>query len=175
MGKYSEDINRIHKKLLSLKNFDIASFVFNYRRMIDNLYFFHNIVGKKANNLYELSKVTYSLPKDKRPKEGQVAYFYIENSYPKEIYNSHWCLVLKDFGNTMVIIPTTSIKNEAEIIDESKEFLIEIKDFEESGKSKLKVTQIFSADTIRIDKDRKIYDLSTDFYEIKEKIKNILF
>lgn len=79
------------------------------------------------------------------PKEGQVAYFYIETSYPKEIYNSHWCLVLKDLGSLLVVVPLTSIKQDSNPVDKEREMIIKIKNFEESGCSKLKVNQIFSA------------------------------
>ena len=55
----------------------------------------------------------------KRPVEGDICYFYIENSYPKEIFNSHWCLILKDFGNTMLVVPMVSIKSDSAPVDKT--------------------------------------------------------
>lgn len=160
--------------LVNAKNFDLVSFTYNFKRMVDNIIFFHNIIGKNATNSNDLSKIQYRLTSSQRPLEGQIAYFYIENSYPKEIFNSHWCLVLKDLGNTMTIIPTTSIKEDTTKIDRSSEIMIKIKDFEEDGCSRLKIHQLFSADILRIDKSKKIYDLQTDFGYIKEEVKKIL-
>ena len=169
--------NELYKqidRILNMKNFDIINFYYNFRRMVSNLYKFHNVIGKDVNDTYKLSKLVYDIPKETRPKEGQICYFYIENSYPKEIYNSHWCLILKDFGNTMIVVPLVSIKAEANPVDVEREFIIKIKDFEETGCSKAKVQQIFSADTMRIDLSRKIYDLQTDFNYVKNNIKKIL-
>jgi hypothetical protein len=49
-----------------------------------------------------------------------------------------------------------------------------LKNFEESGCSKLKVNQIFSAGLMRLDQSKKIYDLQTDFSYVKQNIKKIL-
>lgn len=154
-------------KLQKLKNFDLTSFSYNFQRLVDSLYFFHNIIGNNCRTALELSKIQYSCKI--RPKEGQVAYFYIEHSYPKEIYNSHWCLVLKDFGNVMLIAPLTSIKGELNAEKTQYDIIIKIKDFPENGESRLRVNQIFSADTMRIDSDKGVYDLETDFADVKNR------
>lgn len=171
------DINKeMHKqinKIMKLKNFDTISFYYNFKRLVYNLDKFHNNIGSNAKNKHELSEIKYDI-KGKTPKEGQVAYFFIENSYPKEIFNSHWCLVLKDLGNILVVIPLTSIKPNSKKVDPNRETIIKIKNFEEKGCSKLKINQIFSADLMRFDGSRKIYDLQTDFKYVKDKIKNIL-
>lgn len=172
------DIERgLHKqvnRLLNLKNFDLEGFYYNFRRMISNLEKFHNSIGKSAKSPKELSAIQYDLPKSIRPKAGQVAYFYIEHSYPKEIYNSHWCLVLKDLGSIFIVIPLTSVKKDSNAINKEREIIIKIKDFEEEGCSKLKFNQMFSADAMRFDRDKPIYNLQTDFSYIKENLKKIL-
>lgn len=167
----------LHKqvdRLLSLKNFEILDFYYNFKRMVGNLEWFHNSIGKKAHSTKELSNVQFSVPISKRPKEGQVAYFYIENSYPKEIFNSHWCLVLKDFGSLLIVIPLTSVKKDSNPVDKEREMIVKIKDFEGEGCSKLKFNQMFSADLMRLNQNEKIYDLETDVEYIKHILKNKL-
>ncbi|MCM1060611.1 MAG: hypothetical protein NC452_09970 [Eubacterium sp.] len=158
-------------KLQKLKNFDLVSFSYNFQRLVDSLYFFHNVIGKNCLTAEDLSKIQYSCKT--RPKEGQVAYFYIEHSYPKEIYNSHWCLVLKDFGNVMLVAPLTSIKSALDADKTQYDVIVKIKDFIESGESRLRVNQIFSADTMRIDANKGIYELETDFESVKNDIEKI--
>ena len=168
-----KELELINKKILSIKNFDIVSFVYNYKRMVNSIYHFHNTIGKFAKNKTELSKIKYNLKGMKRPSEGDVCYFYIENSYPKEIFNSHWCLILKDFGNTMLIVPLVSIKKESAPVDKTCEMIIRVKNFEEEGCSKLKVYQMFCADIMRINSNKKVYKLQTPYDYIKNKIKEL--
>ena len=173
----TELLKRLHglvDRVDKLKNFDIESFYYNFNRLVYTLEFYHNSMGKKAKTPKDLSAIQYDVPKNKMPKEGQVAYFYIETSYPKEIYNSHWCLVLKDLGSLLVVVPLTSIKQDSNPVDKEREMIVKIKDFEEDGCSKLKVNQIFSAGLMRLDQSKKIYDLQTDFSYVKQRIKNIL-
>ena len=168
-----KELENINKKLLKIKNFDIVSFVYNYKRMVNSIYHFHNTIGKDAKSPTQLSKLKYNLKGMKRPIEGDVCYIYIENSYPKEIFNSHWCLILKDFGNTMLVVPMVSIKKESADVDKSCEMIVKIKDFEEDGCSKLKIHQMFSADIMRINPEKKVYQLQTDYDYVKEKIKEL--
>lgn len=168
--KELEDIN---KKLLSIQNFDLVSFVYNYKRMIHSIYHFHNTIGKNAKTKTQLSQIKYNLKGMKRPVEGDICYFYIENSYPKEIFNSHWCLILKDFGNTMLVVPMVSIKNDSAPVDKSCEMIVKIKNFEEDGCSKLKIHQMFCADVMRINPQKSVYRLQTDYTYVKTKIKEL--
>lgn len=168
------ELNNITNQLLKIKNFDIESFVYNYKRMVNSVYHFHNTIGKNANTSVQLSKIKYTLKGMKRPVEGDICYFYIENSYPKEIFNSHWCLILKDFGNTMLVVPMVSIKKDSADVDKTCEMIVKIKDFEEDGCSKLKIHQMFSADIMRINPNKKTYRLQTDYNYVKEKIKELI-
>lgn len=172
--EFKKELDSITTKLLSIKNFDLESFVWNYKRMVNSIYHFHNVIGKDAQNRVQLSKIKYTLKGMKRPGVGDVCYVYIENSYPKEIFNSHWCLILKDFGNTMLVIPMVSIKQESSPVDKSCEMLVKIKDFEEDGCSKLKVHQMFCADIMRINPKKPVYQLQTDFDYVINKIKEII-
>ena len=168
-----KELYNITNQLLKIKNFDIESFIYNYKRMVNSIYHFHNTIGKNAKTPAQLSKIKYNLKGMKRPAEGDICYFYIENSYPKEIFNSHWCLILKDFGNTMLVVPMVSIKKDSTNLDKSCEMIVKIKDFEENGCSKLKINQIFSADIMRINPTKKTYRLQTDYDYVKKKIKEL--
>lgn len=170
---YNKELNEINKKILSIKNFNTEDFIWNYKRMINSIYHFHNVIGKNAKCSGDLSKIKYNLKGMKRPQSGDVCYIYIENSYPKEIFNSHWCLIIKDFGNTMLVVPMVSIKQESAQVDKTCEMIVKIKDFEEDGCSKLKIHQMFCADIMRINPTKKTYTLQTDFEYVKNKIKEI--
>ena len=171
---YIKELDSIRDQLLTINNFCIEDFIWNYKRMISSIYHFHNVIGKNASDATTLSKIKYNLKSMPRPKEGQVVYLYIENSYPKEIFNSHWCLILKDFGNTFLVVPMVSIKKNSAPLDKSTELIVKIKDFEEFGCSKLKVHQMFCGDIMRINPKKKIYDLQTDFNYVKNKIKELI-
>lgn len=170
-----ERLNKSVTKLLKIKHFDLTSFSYNFERMINNIYFFNNSLCANCQNESDVSNVQYKLSVKERPKEGQVAFFYIENSYPKEIFNSHWCLVLKDFGSLMLVVPMTSVKSDSSEIYEPTEIDVKIKDFENDGISRLHVDQIFSADIMRIDKSKSIYDLEDEFEIVKNKISERIF
>ena len=170
-----ERLNKSVTKLLKIRHFDLISFSYNFERMVNNIYFFNNSLCANCQNESDVSNVQYNLPAKERPKEGQVAFFYIENSYPKEIFNSHWCLVLKDFGSLMLVVPMTSVKSNSSEVYEPTEIDIKIKDFENNGTSRLHVDQIFSADIMRIDKSKPIYDLDDDFEVVKNKIFERIF
>ena len=49
-----KELELINKKILSIKNFDIISFVYNYKRMVNSIYHFNNTIGKNAKNNTEL-------------------------------------------------------------------------------------------------------------------------
>lgn len=170
-----ERLNKTVSKLLKIKHFDLTSFSCNFERMVNNIFFFNNFLCKSCKSESDISNVQYKLPTKERPKEGQVAFFYIENSYPKEIFNSHWCLVLKDFGSIMLIVPMTSVKFDSSEIYEATEIDVKIKNFENDGMSRLHIDQIFSADIMRIDKSKPIYDLEDDFEILKVKISEKIF
>ena len=171
---YKKELENISNTILTTKNLDVKDFIFNYKNMIGQISYFHNVIGKNAKNPQELSSIKYDIPKEKMPNIGQVAYFQIEHSYPKEIFNGHWCLVFQNFGNTMLIIPLTSIKSDSIPVNDNNEMEICVRDFEEEGNSKLKIHQMFCADLMRLDKRKQIYNLETSFDDIKNKVRNVM-
>ena len=91
----------------------------------------------------------------------------------KEIFNSHWCLVLKDFGNTFLVVPMVSLKIDSAPVDKNTEMIVKIKNFEDGGCSKLKIHQMFCGDAMRVNPKKKVYNLQTDFEYVKNKIKDL--
>lgn len=170
-----ERLNKSVTKLSKINFFDLTSFSYNFSRMVDNIFFFNNSLCATCQNESEVSNVQYKLSAQNRPMEGQVAFFYIENSYPKEIFNSHWCLVLKDFGSLMLVIPMTSVKPDSSDIYKPTEIDVKIKNFSNETVSRLHIDQIFSADIMRVDKSKPIYDLEDDFENIKFEINKRIF
>ena len=69
----------------------------------------------------------------------------------------------------------TSIKLDSSDTYEPTEIDIKIKDFENDSLSRLHINQIFSADIMRIDKTKPIYDLEDDFEEVRNKIFEKIF
>lgn len=47
---YKKELDNMTNKILSIKNFDIESFVWNYKRMVTSIYHFHNVIGKTASS-----------------------------------------------------------------------------------------------------------------------------
>lgn len=73
----------------------------------------------------------------------------------------------------MLIVPLVSIKKESAPVDKTCEMIIRVKNFEEEGCSKLKVHQMFCADIMRINPNKKVYKLQTPYDYVKNKIKEL--
>lgn len=159
-------------KKMNLYYIDVFKFVRAIKRQIIGWNFFLGIVKQVGdyNNAY------CNVLDSKRPNEGQVAFFDLGYGFPKELYDKHWCFVLKDFGSTFVILPLTSVK------DKSKpnprfEIDIEIKNFELNNKiSRLHVNEIRTLDVQRLDTRNvsKPYDVITNKEYIVSEVNRIL-
>ena len=170
-----DDLISVVDKVLSVRLFDAEAFYWNLKKMVDRIFFFHNVIGAHASTPKQLSQIKFDVPKDKMPRDGQVAYFNIEHSYPKEIFNGHWCYVFRNLGNTVLIIPLTSFKEDSAPVKDDVEMEIQVSNFCEDGASKLKIHQMFCADWLRLDQRKDPYEVTTDKAIIQEKIKNVLF
>ena len=70
----------------------------------------------------------------------------------------------------MLIIPMTSIKSTSAQVDKDIEMIVKIKNFENEQCCKLKIHQMFCADIMRINTNKGVYELQTDFEYVKEKV-----
>lgn len=157
--------------LENLKNYDGHQCSYQILLWLRELEHFYNTIVPQQGN--DPSKAYYNIkPKSSRPNEGQVAYFNLRRGYPKELYDGHWCYVLKDFNTKFLIVPLTSVKN-----DEPKdkyEIEINIKDFINDLSSRIQVTDLRFIDAQRINENQKVFDVLTDRTNIINEIFSIL-
>lgn len=159
----SNNLKKINKSLnkLSSTDFDIEKYTRSLSWQTAELEFYYCYLKK---NGYE-----YKLKN--RPKSHQLAYFNIGRGLPNELMDGHWCYILKDLGNKMLIIPTCSIKKE--IVNPYFEMDILTKD--KLKYSRLKLSEIRTVDILRLYEDKGYIDVTTPKHEIQKAIENILF
>lgn len=170
-------MDNFDKKMLDVSNLikNLQRYDNNYKlvdeiyKWINELSYFHNSIVKDGD---DPSSIPYKIKSSLRPKEGQLAYFNLRRGYPKEIYDDHWCYVLKDFGIKYIVIPSTSIKVNS-ICHPDYEMDIETDLLENN--SRLNFTDIRAIDTMRICNSiiPNVCDVLTDRKLILEKFNKI--
>ena len=137
------------------KNYDVEIFINHLEFQVKQLKFFYDtLVPKQGGNP---SKTYYSLKTI--PKEHQIIYVNLTRGFPKELYDPHYCYVLKNCGTKLIVIPTTSIKPDSKECKQGFELDIIVKDGENC---RLNLDDIRTIDFMRID-ERKIYqNVETD-------------
>lgn len=160
----------IYKEMWGISNvldriktqYDSEDFVEQLKFQVEQLSFFYDFLVKKQGN--NPSKTFYR-PK-KRPKEHQIAYFNLTRGFPKELYDVHWCYVFKDFGCKLLVIPTTSVKEDSKPCNPLYEKDIQIKDFTNGKISRLHIDDTRVVDLQRLIEDKGIYDIETNRKDI---------
>ena len=127
----------------------------------------------KETECYDVEKYTYSLLHQTR----QLEYFYcqlVEEGFPKELMDGHWCYVLKDFGSKMLVIPCTSIKEDS---PEATEYELDIraKIRKYPIRSRMQLSDMRVVDLQRLDIRKRFCNVITDKKEIENHIKHIIF
>lgn len=164
-----KEMQDIACQLESIKNYDTVGFVSQLKYLVGQIYFFYNHLVPKQGN--DESRTFYKVKV--RPKEGQIAYFNLTRGFPKELYDGHFCYILKDFKSKFIIIPTTSVKsNSAEC---NPNYELDIEDHTKTSKSRLHIDDIRVADIQRLNPTKGIFDVITDREIILAAIKNKLF
>lgn len=155
------------KILENMKNYDAEQFSLQLLMMVRELdHFYSTLVPQQGS---DPSRTFYNIkPKSKRPKAGQVAYFNLRRGYPKELYDGHWCYVLRDFKAKLLIVPLTSVKVNDPIGD--YEIEIEIKNFINDLSSRLQITDLRFIDAQRINEKQNVYDVSESLEAITKKV-----
>lgn len=166
-----EDMYEATKTLERINNFDKEGFANQLKYWLKELEFFYNRVvpiqtGNPSTSFYKISP---SL----RPKEGQVAFFNLRRGYPKEIYDGHYCYILKDFGLKYMVVPTTSVKDQSNA-NPHFEYDIEIRNFKNKLRSRLQISDIRTIDIQRYNEKREVYSVITDRKIIVKEIQRIL-
>ena len=126
-------------------------------------YFYCHLVPECGGNSEETFYHLY-----KRPSEHQLAYFNIGRGFPKELQDGHWCYVLKDLGTKMLIIPSTSIKEDSKECHPNFEMDIEIIMKGKLTKSRIQLSDIRSVDVQRLDLRKRFCKVITPRIDILE-------
>lgn len=88
-------------------NYDVDMLISAWKHQLTASNFFYgNLVSKEPT--HDANKVYYSLKHE--PKEHELVYAQIGRGYSKELFDPHWCYVLKHCGTKLIVVPVTSIK-----------------------------------------------------------------
>ena len=103
-----------------------------------------------------------------------MVYINLGRGFPKELMDGHWCYVLRDMGAKIMIIPSTSIKEDS-IFDERYDMDIKSKVLNKKLVSRLCISEIRTVDVQRIDKRKKFMNVITNRKEIIQFVKMRIF
>lgn len=167
------EFEEIKKIVFGIKHYDVDGFILELKKWVEDLAFFYNEIVKDGENP---SSVSYRLSKSNKPEVGEMAFIKLRRGYPKELYNSHWCYILRDTGNSFIVIPSTSVKKDSSHCDERFEMDIEIDDFINDCVTRLQITQIRCVDYARVSTSGKNhYKVLTNKDDIIKQINKVLF
>jgi len=157
----------LSSKVESLANtgrYDVDELLNALHLQLDQLNFFYDILVSKEPE-QDPNKTYYSLYPN--PKEHQLIYVALGRGYPKELFDVHWCYVLRHCGTKLLVIPTTSLKPSSSII--KKDYFFDI--LEDSGNTcRLRFNEIRVIDKMRVVKHKKYKEVITDRNEIESAL-----
>jgi hypothetical protein len=127
-------------------------------------FFYKTLVGKEPN--HDANKTYYSLKTE--PKEHQLIYTQIGRGYSKELFDPHWCYVLKHCGTKFIVIPVTSIKSDSSTPVVPYEY-----DIEEDGdvKGRMHLDDIRCVDKMRVIENKGYISVVTRREDIEDAVK----
>ena len=169
---YEENMREIEKSMENLRVsgiYDVDKYACSLKHQTSQLEFFYCNLVKDQN----FDETFYYL--NKRPKEGQIAYFNIGRGFPKELMDGHWCYILKDLGYKAIVIPTTSIKEDSKECNEHYEMDILVRNKKRILESRIQLSEIRSVDLQRIDSRKRYRSVVTPRQEILEFVRKNLF
>jgi hypothetical protein len=128
-------------------------------------FFYGTLVAKEPDN--DANKTYYSLKTE--PKEHQLIYTQIGRGYSKELFDPHWCYVLKHCGTKFVVVPVTSIKTDSGTPVAPYEY-----DIEEYGgvKARMHLDDIRCVDKMRVIEKKGYISVVTPREEIERAVEN---
>lgn len=154
--------------LSSLTNYDCSKFLYSLKHLTSQLIYFYRDVAKNS----ESDNIYYKVRN--YPKEHDLIYVNLGRGFPKELMDGHWCYVVKNYGHKLLVIPSTSIKEDSSF---NAEFDLDIiSRFDNYVKmSRLSITDIRCIDLQRIDERKKRAEVLTDRKEILRFINDKIF
>lgn len=164
------DLSKSLNNIKQSGHYDVEKYCFSLVHLTQQLeYFYCYLVPKGTNN----SDNTYYRLQH-RPLEHQMAYFNIGRGFPKELMDGHWCYILKDLGYKVLVIPSTSIKDNSKPCHPQFEMDIVIENEGKKLKSRIQLTDIRSIDLQRLDLRKPFCNVLTPVNKIKLFVVNNL-
>ena len=156
------------KKISKLKNYDYEKLLYSLIHLTSQLLYFYEIIaqGKTSSDIW--------YKRNKESLEHKMVYINLGRGFPKELMDGHWCYVLRDMGAKIMIIPSTSIKEDS-IFDERYDMDIKSKVLNKKLVSRLCISEIRTVDVQRIDKRKKFMNVITNRKEIIQFVKMRIF
>jgi hypothetical protein len=149
-------------------NYDVDMLISAWKHQLTASNFFYGkLVGKEPN--HDANKVYYSLKTE--PKEHQLIYTQIGRGYSKELFDPHWCYVLKHCGTKLIVIPVTSIKPDSSAPVVPYEY-----DIEEDGgiKGRMHLDDIRCVDKMRVIENKGYISVVTKREEVEDAVEKFL-
>jgi len=145
----------------------VEGIVYGLKDQLSQLdFFYNNLVPKQGG---DASKTFYRL---RNPiNEHQLVYINLNRGYPKETFDGHYCYVVKNFNDSLIVIPVTSVKPKT-YLNEEYEMEIESTD---GTSCILQIANIRSVDVMRVVQEKTYKELKTDKNTIMEKIISVIF
>jgi hypothetical protein len=146
--------------------YDVDMLISALEHQLKELRFFYGTLVNKTPN-HDANKTYYSLKTE--PKEHQLVYTQIGRGYPKELFDPHWCYILKHCGAKYIVVPVTSIKTDSGAPIEPYEY-----DIEEAGgiTGRLHFDDMRCIDKMRIIEDKSYISVNTKREDIEEAVEN---
>lgn len=104
-------------------------------------------------------------------QEGDMVYVNLDVGFPHEMCFGHWCYVVKKFRDKMLVIPSTSVKDDCTV---STEMDIRVVINGKKTKSRLNFSELRTVDKMRIDPRKSVAKPQVSLCFIKYKLKEFI-
>lgn len=162
-------ICRQMETLQSTNRYDVDALLYSLSYQMKQLnYFYKDLIDKQGTG--DANKTYYNLSPN--PSEHQIIYVSLCRGFPKELYDGHWCYVLKHCGTKLLVIPITSLKETSSTDEQSYYYDIEE---ERNVKVRLRFDEIRMIDKMRVvTKDKPYRSVITERKDIEKKFMEFL-
>lgn len=153
------------ERIAQNNNYDVDMLISAWQHQLTETEFFYCKLtkDKDPNDTYFRLK--------REPKEHQLIYVELGRGYSKELYDAHWCYLLKHCKTKYFVIPVTSIKSNSSTPDG----LFEMDIVEESKMiGRLHFDEARCIDKMRVIEKKDYINVETPRMEIEEAFKNFL-
>lgn len=162
-------ICRQMEDLQSTERYDVDALLYSLSYQLKQLNFFYkDLIDREGTK--DANKTYYNLSPN--PTEHQIIYVSLCRGFPKELYDGHWCYVLKHSGTKLLVIPITSIKDCSS--PEEKSYYFDIQE-EGNVEVRLRFDEMRTVDKMRVvTKDKPYRQVVTPREMIESKLMEYL-